>query len=102
MTYTVSVLAIGALVVLAGALAHLVGQAFRSEYLLPMRFRHDPVFLLERGEDGRYVMIPWAQLPLALAHFARLRAAAALRRVGSPVAGLRFAHRTERRKHAHV
>ncbi|MBV9774847.1 MAG: hypothetical protein JO040_12915, partial [Gemmatimonadetes bacterium] len=78
MTYTVSVLAIGALVVLAGALAHLVGQAFRSEYLLPVTLRHDAPILLERSEGGRYVMITWAQLPLALARFARLRAAAAL------------------------
>ncbi len=74
MTYMLFVL----LLVLVGGAALLSVHAFRSEHLVVFSHRGGEVFVMERGDDGRYQLIEPVRAPLAVWHFARKRAGALL------------------------
>jgi|GEM_PF-5898207 len=71
---------------LAGTFLFLAARAVRSEYLLVMQWRDGDIFVLERGPDGRYVLIPSVRFPLAVARYARSASSRALDTVPERVA----------------
>lgn len=105
MTYMLFVL----LLALVGAAGLLAAHAVRSEHLVVFSHRGGEVFFMERGEDGRYQLIPPVRAPLAVWHHARQRAAALLRATprvalehvpGRPFQALRRGERGARTAHA--
>lgn len=67
------ILAIMAGLALAGwAAGRLAMRAFRDDHLVPMKpHAREGTWLFERGGNGRYLRITWAEVPAALCRYAR-------------------------------
>lgn len=77
MTYAI----VGLVLSLVGAAAFLAVDAVRSGHLMVMNWRDRELFFLERGADGRYLLVRPLRVPGAVLRSARLRWAAAAGRV---------------------
>lgn len=96
----------GAALALAGAFAYAAAEALRSRYLLVVNWRDRDYFFLERGEDGKYALVRFAWVPLAVGRFAWRRLATASGQAARQVPGganlARALHREGRARAAHV
>jgi len=81
-------------ILLALVSAGLTGLSVRNEYLVLISWPNQGWFVLERrGEDGKYKMIPYWGIPVALARYGAISSRAALASAGRWISATALARR---------